>query len=84
MTLFEQNVSLFILPLFKTKFHCFHLDEVFYKLIICFSLLVLHVKTFVGYPCFDRRLRVAFIHVLQECTVCQKLENFSRQKGGMN
>jgi len=71
-TLFEQNVSLFILPLLKTKFHYFHLDQVFYKIISCFSYLVLHFTTFVGYPCFDRRLRVAFIHVLQECTVCQK------------
>jgi len=71
-TLFERIVSVFILPLLKTKFQYFHLDEVFYKLISCFSFLVLHFTTFVGYPCFDRRLRVAFIHVLQECTVCQK------------
>jgi len=45
---------------------------VFYKIISCFSFLVLHFTTFVGYPGFDSKLRVAFIHVLQECTVCQK------------
>ena len=65
-------MSLFILPLLKTKSHYFHLDQVFYKIISCFSFLVLHFTISVGYPCFDCKLRVAFIHVLQGCTVCQK------------
>ena len=62
---------IYILSLLKTKFHYFHLDQVFLEIISCFSFLVLHFTTFSGCPCFDSKLRITFIRMLPECTVCQ-------------